>query len=67
MKTKLLFIKHILEENGDELVRNAFLNQYYDKETKYVKRIKQYMDIININLGTTEITQISKIKEMVNA
>ena len=35
IKNKLLFIKHILEENGNDLVRNVFLNQYYDKETIY--------------------------------
>ena len=66
IKNKLLFIKHILEENGNYLVRDIFLKQYYEKETKYIKRIKQYMKMININLDAIKRAPIKKIKEMVN-
>ena len=50
VKCKLLYIKHVLEENGNDLVRNIMLNQYYEDETSYIKRLKQYMQMIAINL-----------------
>ena len=40
IKSKILFVKHILENGSNELVREMFLYQFYEQETKFIKEIK---------------------------
>ena len=66
MKNKLSFIRRIMDEHGNDLLRNILLNHYYEKETKFMKRVEEYMKIININLDKLKNTTIRKIKEIIN-
>ena len=65
MKNKILYVKHILQD-GNELLRSIFLDQFYDRETKLIKLIKVYMKNLNINLQYIENTNIKEIKNMIN-
>ena len=62
IKNKILFVKHILEVGNNDLVREIFLYQFYGQESKLIKKIKQYMRILNINLAEIENSSIDKIK-----
>ncbi len=59
MKIKILFAKHLLKENRNELIRNIFLKEFeITNVTKWIKTLKTYMKKIDINL--TQIIRLSK-------
>ena len=66
MKNKILYVKHILED-GNELLRNVFIDQFYEKETKLIKIIKNYMEILNVNLNFIENATINEIKNKITS
>ena len=49
MKSKILFIKHIMQHNN--LMKEILMQQYEEKKpSKVMKQIKSYMKAVNINL-----------------
>lgn len=58
MKIKILFAKHLLKEKRNELVRNIFLKEYENGDTKWIKTLKTYMSKIDINIA--QINSLSK-------
>ena len=62
IKSKILFVKHILENGSNELVREIFLYQFYEQETKFIKKIKKYMEILNDNLLEIENSSVAKLE-----
>ena len=62
IKNKILFVKHILENGSNELVREIFLYQFYEQETKFIKKIKKYMEILNVNLLEIENSSVAKLE-----
>ena len=65
IKNKILFAKHILEAGSNELVKEIFLQQFYDQENKFIKKTKQYMEILDINLAEIENLTIEKLKRKI--
>ena len=62
IKQKILFVKHILETESNELAREIFLYQFYEQETKFIKKIKKYMEILNVNLLEIENSSVAKLE-----
>lgn len=63
MKTKLLFVKHILEDNN--LTREIFMQQYQaKKESKWISQIKSYMIKLELNLTKIETYTKEDIKKL---
>ena len=65
IKNKILFVKHVLEAGNNELVKEIFLQQFYDQENKFIKKTKQYMEILDINLAEIENLAIEKLKRKI--
>ena len=65
MKSKIMFVKHIIEDEGNNLVKEIFMKQYHEG-TKYMKKIKTYMKTMNVNLNAIEEMSKQKIKEKIN-
>ena len=64
MKSKILFIKHIMQHNN--LMKEILMQQYEErKPCKWVKQIKSYMKAVNINLYNIEHIQNNEIKKRV--
>ena len=42
------------------------MEQFYESESKYIKIIKKYMEILNINLNYIENSKENEIKNMIN-
>ena len=64
MKTKILFIKHILRDNN--LLKEIFLQQFDNKKcTKWITQIKKYMEILQINIHMIETYSVMIIKSMI--
>ena len=64
MKTKILFIKHILRDNN--LLKEIFLQQYDNKKcTKWITQIKKFMEILQINIHMIETYSVMTIKKMI--
>ena len=64
MKTKILFIKHILRDNN--LLKEIFLQQFDNKKcTKWITQIKKYMEILQINIHMKETYSVMTIKNMI--
>ncbi len=53
MKTKILFAKHLLKENRNELTRSIFLKEIENSNNKWIKTVKTYMKKIDINTAQT--------------
>ena len=62
IKTKILFVKHMLQD-GNDLLREIFLNEFYENETKYVRKIKRFIELLDINLHFIETKTIGMIKK----
>ena len=58
MKIKILFAKHLLKENRNELTINIFIKEFENDDTKWVKTLKVYMKKIDMNI--TQINSLSK-------
>ena len=64
MKSKILFIKHIMQHNN--LMKEILMQQYEErKPSKWMKQIKSYMKAVNINLYNIEHIQNNEIKKRV--
>lgn len=66
IKNKIMFVKHVLDDEANALVKEIFLKQFYGTETEYIKKIKQYMKILDVNLESINNLTREKIKEKVN-
>ncbi|XP_068246511.1 uncharacterized protein [Palaemon carinicauda] len=62
IKHKILLVKHPLDRQSNELLREILLHQF-DQETKFTKKIKKYMQILDVNLSEIENSSIAKLKE----
>ena len=64
MKSKIFFIKHILEHN--KILREIFLQQFEQKETtKWMKQIKLYMYNLKLTLHQIEYYKPHKLRKIV--
>ena len=39
-----------MKDNGNQLVKDIFLDQYEKQSTKWAKTIKNYLQVLNLNL-----------------
>lgn len=64
IKTKLLFVKHILRDN--DLMKEILLYQLEEKNpSKWITQLKQYMKEVHLNIHMIEIYNSSKIKRII--
>ena len=66
IKSKLTFVKHIMKENGNELVRKIFVHRFEHNEGSYAPFISRYMEAVEINLNTIKDVSPKMLKEAVN-
>ena len=64
MKLKILFIKHILQQNT--LLREIFIHTFEEKKpTKWTKQVKKYMIDLHLTLHTIEYSKHQHIRRRV--
>ena len=59
MKMKILFVKHLLDD-GNELAKRIFLDEYERRKTKWSKQIAGYLNILKLSLF--KISNMSRIR-----
>ena len=52
MKSKILFLKHCLEENKNAILKEIVMNEKDKKSTKWFKSIGEYLRKLNLNFET---------------
>ena len=50
IKTKLNYVRYIMKDNGNQIVKDIFLDQYEKQSIKWARVIKKYLQILNVNL-----------------
>ena len=65
IKTKLLFIKNILKDNRNDLIKKIFLREFQESKNKWIRNLKSYMQLININIRQLEVMKIEEIQRKV--
>ena len=64
MKTKILFLRHILTDNN--LMKEILIHQLEAKKpTKWIKQIKEYLEELQININTIQTSTIQDIKSTI--
>ena len=64
MKTKILFLRHILTDNN--LMKEILIHQLEAKKTtKWIKHIKEYLEELQININTIQTSTIQDIKNTI--
>ena len=64
MKTKILFLRHILTDNN--LMKEILIHQLEAKKpTKWIKQIKEYLEELHININTIQTSTIQDIKNTI--
>ena len=67
MKIKILFSKHLLEENRNQLIKEIFLLEYEEGKAQWIRLLKKYMKELDLKLTDIEHqrrdTLIEKVKE----
>ena len=64
MKTKILFLRHILTDNN--LMKEILIHQLEAKKpTKWIKQIKEYLEELQININTIQTSTIQNIKNTI--
>ena len=64
MKSKILFIKHILQPNS--LLREIFIHTFEEKKpTKWIKQVKKYMIDLHLTLHTIEYSKHQHIRRRI--
>ena len=57
-KIKIMFAKHLLKDNGNDLMREIFLEEYEKEKTTWIKQLKVYLQDVKLTLR--EIKQVKK-------
>ena len=65
MKNKLLYAKHILDDENS-LLQEIFRHQYEGNETAWVRQLKEYMNKLQLNIGQLSTLNKEAIKNHVN-
>ena len=61
MKNKLAYIKYIMNDNGNSLVKDIFLDIFEKQSTKWARVVKEYLKEIDLNIqGLLSITDLDK-------
>ena len=64
MKSKILFIRHILQHNS--LLREIFIHTFEEKKpTKWIKQVKKYMIDLHLTLHTIEYSKHQHIRRRI--
>ena len=66
IKIKLLFTKHCLKEESNKIIKLTTNKQINKKDTKYIKTVYKYLELIKINLNDLEMMRINEIKAKIN-
>ena len=66
MKNKLMFVKHCLEEKTNALVRHIFSQQFQNEDTKFMKQLKEYMNLAELTLRDIKDMKFADIKTVCN-
>ena len=62
MKSKLNYVKYIMREGGNPLVKEIFLDMYDNQHTSWAKVVKTYLKEVNLNLqGLTNTKDLDKV------
>ena len=66
IKTKLNYVRYIMKDNGNQIVKDIFLDQFEKQSTKWARVIKKYLQVLNVNLqGLVNMKDLDKsIKEI---
>ena len=52
MKVKILYVKHAMKEDGNGIVRNIMERELENTEGSWMKKVKDYMIRLNLNIAT---------------
>ena len=66
MKSKLSFVKHVLQEQGNELLKRVFLHKFEINKGEYISLVKKYMKVTEMTLQTISLSSVGMIKNKVN-
>ena len=66
MKNKLLFVKHALDDNTNELLKKIMAEQLDKMDTKWIKQVWNYLDILGITPQILTLMKENKIKKLID-
>ena len=66
MKEKILFVKHIMKDNGNALLRRIFMHRFENNEGEYTALVKRYMEAVGLTLNEVKCKSDDSLKKLVN-
>ena len=66
MKSKLMYLKHIFDPDGNELVRLIFEKEREDGRSKWIIKVEEYMREIGIDYKFIQDMKVNEIKGKIN-
>ena len=66
MKSKLLYLKHIFDPEGNELIRQIFDREREDGRSKWIIKVEEYMEAIGIDYRFIRERKINEIKRKID-
>ena len=66
MKTKILFVKHITNDNTNAILKEVIIKELNEKQTEWSKIVCQYMRNLNFNINSITTISTNLIKKKIN-
>ena len=68
IKSKLGYVKYIMKENGNPLIKEIFIDMYEKQSTSWARTIKAYLKEVNLNIqGLKNTKNIDKVIKKIDS
>ena len=66
MKSKILYAKHAIDEDGNELLKEVFYKQFEENRTPWMKKLREYLETLEIYIRAVRTTKMELLKKQIN-